>query len=368
MNKLTTITLFSFFALRSFACSNHDALKDLEHMRTMLLNNHPGVYNDQDPDFVTHLNKNFDESSHKIKESSDSEEHNSILTYFAKSFNDSHLCVSFNQSPTNTNPAPHKKRKPFYSVGLQNDVQWIALPTFMPNEDEQKTLKDIIANLATLRSHKLIIFDVHGNSGGNSFWAKSIVENLFGESYATEMINLAEKDISVEWRASKDNIDYLKKLYLSFEKQYGMDSEPTQWLTKIINDLQQAHNQDLPLCTSNENAKSTISSNNNVNPVLAKIVIVTDKCCGSACLDFIDYVKAMKHDVTLFGQTTGTDTVYMEVHTTDLPSKKGTFSFPIKVYRNRPRGNNVPYNADISYDGDMNDTIALQQAVIKHFC
>ena len=362
MNK----TIFFLLALPLIIYGN-DALIDLEFMHTMLLNNHPGVYNSEDPHFITHLNQAFAESSAKINNSSCPDECCSLLTDFAKSFNDSHLRVSFNQCSTDNNPSPLKKRKPFYSISLQDNIQWISLPTFLPNDDEQKILNDIIASLATMRSHKLIIFDVHGNGGGNSFWGKTIVENLFGESYATAMIDYTEKDTYVEWRASKDNIEYLKKLHLLFTAQNNINNETVQWLTKTVNDLQQAYDQGLLLCRSNDSTPSIPSKNSGDNPVTAKIVVVTDKGCGSACLDFIDYLKAMQHDIILFGQPTGADTVYMEVHTTDLPSKKGTFSFPMKVYRNRPRGNNVPYYPDITYRDDMNDTAKLQQAILHFF-
>jgi hypothetical protein len=40
----------------------------------------------------------------------------------------------------------------------------------------------------------------------------------------------------------------------------------------------------------------------------------------------------------------------MEVRTVDLPSGLGTFSYPIKVYRNRSRGDNVPYMPNIECD------------------
>src|SRR5207244_2118013 len=162
----------------------------------------------QDPYFVAHLNNAFAENSEKIKNCFYTDECFPMLIDFAKSFNDSHLRVSFNQD--STGPTPLKKHKPFYSISLQKNIQWISLPTFLPDDDEQKKLKDIIVNLPSMRSHKLIIFDIHGNGGGNSFWGKNIVTNLFGESYAQSMIDLTEKDISVEWRASKDNIDYLK--------------------------------------------------------------------------------------------------------------------------------------------------------------
>jgi len=69
----------------------------------------------------------------------------------------------------------------------------------------------------------------------------------------------------------------------------------------------------------------------------------------SACLDFIDEIKAVDPKALLIGQTTHADTVYMEVRAVDVPSNIGKLQFPIKVYRNRVRGNNVAYVSDITY-------------------
>ena len=349
------------------AYSNNDALMDLEYVYTSLLDNHPGVYNNEDPDFIAHLHYAFNEYTQKINVACP-HEFCSILTDFANSFNDKHLTVSFHNHVINKSTPT--KRKEFCNLSLQKDIQWIALPTFSPNSGEQKILEDIIANMSSLRSCKIIIFDVRGNGGGNSYWGKTIVTQLFGESYAKAMIEYAGRHVYVEWRASKKNIDYLKQLYPSFEAQYGINGEVTQWLTITINNLQQAYDQGLLLYSDKKTVNNDIVQTTHVidNPVKAKIVVITDKGCGSACLNFIDYLKAMQHDVILFGQPTGADTLYMEIQTMDLPSKQGTFCFPMKVYRNRPRGNNVSFVPDILYEADMHETTMLQQAMIKYFC
>lgn len=54
-------------------------------------------------------------------------------------------------------------------------------------------------------------------------------------------------------------------------------------------------------------------------------------------------------------------TEYMEVRMMPLPSGNSFLRLPIKVYRNRPRGHNVPYTPDILYAGDMKDTKAIQE-------
>jgi hypothetical protein len=368
MKKLFKITILLFsvpFAIPFY----QDTLTDLQYMHTTLLNNHPGVHNDEDPDFIKHLDNSFIESFKKIKNASDANECNSILIDFAKSFNDSHLRLSLHNCSEKNSMHDLISRKNFYTINLKENIQWITLPTFSPNDPEQKILNDIIENLPTIRSYKTIIFDLRGNGGGNSYWGKLIVEKLFGQTYAKKMIENANKNVYVEWRASKDNIAFLKNLYMSFQKDFGIDGPATQWLNTVIQDLQQAYDQGLPLCRSKKivnNANVTFEDPSIYNPVRAKIIIIIDQKCASACLDFIDYLKAMNHDIVLFGETTGADSVYMEIQEVNLPSKKGTFCFPMKVYRNRIRGNNVPYYPDISYNGNINDTTHLKDVILKY--
>ena len=49
----------------------------------------------------------------------------------------------------------------------------------------------------------------------------------------------------------------------------------------------------------------------------------------------------------------------MEQRTVPLPSGLGDFSFPIKVYRNRIRQDNQPYNPDIEVDTQDTENLEL---------
>ena len=95
------------------------------------------------------------------------------------------------------------------------------------------------------------------------------------------------------------------------------------------------------------------------------MVAIIDQHCGSACLDFLDGLKAMDVNVIFIGETTGADSVYMELRTVTLPSGQGILGLPIKVYRNRVRGHNVPHEPTIQYNGNLKDTQELQNFVLK---
>lgn len=95
-----------------------------------------------------------------------------------------------------------------------------------------------------------------------------------------------------------------------------------------------------------------------------KVIVITDSVNVSAALDFIDELKLMTKEVMLIGQKTKADRVYMEVRSLPLPSGAGIFSFPIKVYRNRPRLDNEPYYPNIEFK-DIHNTPALQGFILE---
>jgi len=72
----------------------------------------------------------------------------------------------------------------------------------------------------------------------------------------------------------------------------------------------------------------------------------------------------MTKKVILIGQKTKADRVYMEVRSLPLPSGSGTFFFPIKVYRNRPRLDNEPYVPNIEFK-DVANTPALKSFILE---
>lgn len=95
------------------------------------------------------------------------------------------------------------------------------------------------------------------------------------------------------------------------------------------------------------------------NEVTAKVILLTDGHCASACLDFADLLLAMP-GVIHIGSVTSGDTSYMEVRDITLPSGVAGLSLATKVYRNRPRGYNEFYTPRYVWEGEMSDTVGLK--------
>jgi hypothetical protein len=95
------------------------------------------------------------------------------------------------------------------------------------------------------------------------------------------------------------------------------------------------------------------------------IALVTDEACASACLDFADLVRSVPGAVHL-GRTTSADTVYIDTGWHKLPSGNLLF-LPLKVWRNRTRGNNEALVPDVPLALDGVNEAATRRAVLASF-
>ncbi len=341
------------------------AQQDLDFIHDAIRDNHPGMYNELDPDFKEHFSLHYQIAQDQLKACATDEQKIETIRSFITSFNDAHMQIRYKEFQKNSTHE-QVKRNPFAITDLDNSVCWITLPTFQPNAQEKESFQTIIDTLAqkqqTFTSNDCIVFDIRGNGGGNSMFARDIVFALFGQDYARYCADTLYKDVSVDWRASQGNITYFQQV----KEKNSSDSQQTefvQWLNHVIEGMQQALSDEKIYFTQKNNKQDEVLSEQPINPLKARIIVIVDNRCFSAALDFIDYLKAMDHSVILIGETTGADSLYMDINQSELPSKKGNFALPMKVYRNRIRGHNEPYIPDIVYQGDINDTVALQQFV-----
>ena len=103
------------------------------------------------------------------------------------------------------------------------------------------------------------------------------------------------------------------------------------------------------------------------DPVTGEVYLLTDWSCGSACLDFVDIMRRLP-GVRHIGLPTAADSVYLELGMdADLPSGLAVFAYPLKVYRNRARGNNEWYEPEIKWPGGrMTDEAVVQWISTLH--
>ncbi len=341
---------------------NTTAKQDIVAFKQAIMDNHPGVFNAEDPEFMMILNTGYEESLLAADQVYLKEDYLKVLRDYAHLFDDPHLGIS----PTDEFDVPASKisagaacSSHFGIAELEPDMFWISLPTFEPNQEQQKNLESIIQRLPDLAQSKLIIFDLRDNGGGNSAWGNKIGEALFGKDYFRSL----QRPASVWWQVSTGNIDFLQSYVTTFEKQFGIDSKEYEWAATTHYGMKKAQ-------TAGHNfyvveRRSDANDFPIQNPVKAHLVAIIDEECASASLDFLDFLRVVEPPVLFVGRTTAADTIYMDVRSVILPSGYARLTFPMKMYTQRMRGNRQAYHPDIVYDGDMNNTQELQKFIFS---
>jgi len=250
---------------------------------------------------------------------------------------------------------------------IKPGVFWINLSTFFPKELEIKQLQDVIAavkeNSEALRQSKIIVFDVRWNHGGSSVWGKNLLESIWGEGFVDRLPNMSGK--ADDWRASTDNINFFKQIRSERMKlwEWEEDSFAIHYIDDVIAGMSEALDRG-----DNYHHKPSdfVSDEKSIRPeeVKPKIYLLSDGACGSACLDFADWVLSIP-EAELIGTQTFADTEYIENRKVTLPSNKVKFYFSMKVIRGRLRGSNEPYRPRHRWNGQNWDTKALQDWVLE---
>jgi hypothetical protein len=367
------IIIFSFSALTGgylLYCMNtasllttEELIQDLDFIYKTINQNHPGIYNKYDPQFKDNLEIFYNNAKQSLFKLSDTNQQKKTITNFAKNFDDSHLSIHWYEDQQK-NSVSNKRQQKFQITSMHDQAIWLTLPTFHLNNEQSQEFNELLKILPELRNKQLLIFDLRGNQGGNSDYGSQIIDTLFGKEYAEQKRHEANKSIFVDWRASQDNLSYINSLFEHYQNSSLKDV--AIWLKSITDGLRQSLiNQD-PYYREYF-VIDNIANNHSIppHPVAAKIIVVIDSSNVSAALDFIDELKMMKSEIMLIGQKTKADRLYMEVRTVGLPSNQGTFSFPIKIYRNRPRADNQPYLPDLEYE--TIDAEKLQKHILEMF-
>lgn len=189
---------FSIIFLTSCQNDNHRN-SDLKYIYNEIQENHPGIFNKEDPTFKENLKHNYLKANKAFYETSQNPKQ--IIEAFISTFNDTHLSVNWYNKTPKIIPSNFK---PFQIKYFLKNIVWIDLPNFDLTESQQQEFNSLLAVIKNFRKKNIIVFDLRGNQGGNS-------------DYGTQQKNLAYKNVYVDWRVSLNNLNHVKNLY----KQYS---------------------------------------------------------------------------------------------------------------------------------------------------
>jgi hypothetical protein len=259
--------------------------------------------------------------------------------------------------------ASHRTAEPIGMRTLPDGTVWIALSDFDGDLDKPaaKALTPLIADIAAKRATILaaprVVLDLRGNNGGNSTWAIRIAEAMWGKD-AVEKVNV--ESTAVDWRASAGVVERLQEIKTMYETHPGTPSNDIGWITSVLHGVNAAMAAHKPYFRETYDQRPPTPKPPATH---ARIYMVTDYGCASACLDGADTFTAL--GAIHVGEETSADTLYMDVRQVKLPSGYGALSVAMKVYRGRPRGNNVPLKPRYPYPGDVADTPSLERWITE---
>lgn len=248
---------------------------------------------------------------------------------------------------------------------LADGTRWYSISSFNgdPEGATAKALRPVIADMtrerAAIVAAPRIVLDLRGNGGGSSEWSQQIARVIWGRASVDRAEVSSE---AVDWRASAGNLTTLQGYKAAWQASPDGSPEAIAWAGKIADGIAGARARGEPLWRDTSDGAAPVKVDEPpVAPPTARVFVLTDWGCGSACLDAVDLWTAL--GAVQAGQDTSADTLYMDVREKMLPSGVAQAVVPMKVYRGRKRGANEPAVPRYRYTGDMRDDAALARWV-----
>lgn len=255
----------------------------------------------------------------------------------------------------------HRNRYDF-----RDKVLWIRAANFMLSPDEAKDLEKMLKELATLRDVRLIVFDMRENTGGDSQVGQQIFDAATGGlEFDTSGLGRLPP-VYAQWRVSDISISGVAHYVGVMSGRYGSNDPRTQEVKLILAKLRDAKSAGKNWVDSPGGPRLTRAEialrHGRLRRFDGAVAVITDGSCASACLDFVDQIRLVPGSVQL-GQSTASDTVYIERAPVPLPSGN-VLAMPMKVWRNRVRGDGEALVPDIPLNVDFNNDEAVRAAVL----
>jgi hypothetical protein len=266
---------------------------------------------------------------------------------------------------TRTRPAPRIERRNAYS--FEDGVLWIRAQNFQPNPRQVKELDAMLREIEALKGVRTIVFDARGNGGGSSGVGNQII------IAATGGMDFDQNDLErlprfhAQWRVSDIALKGLDSYVDIMRQRYGDDNPITRDTVQRRESMRQARQAGQDWIDQDSGPRLSRADiaqrHGHLRRFDGKVAVIADNTCASACLDFVDVVRLIPGSIQ-FGQTTGSDTLYLEAgNRVTLPSGNHLI-MPMKVWRNRVRGDGEPMAPDIPLQVDMRDDAAVRAATL----
>lgn len=245
---------------------------------------------------------------------------------------------------------------------LENDIFWVTLPTFQLSRIQVSEFERVLRELTTVGSSSAVVFDVRGNSGGDSLLAEKLLRSLYGNIPVTIAHERISRNTYADWRVSSIAVQELT-IRLDALDRVGRHGDPTYLATQELRELMEKAFASKTQWVRQPNAPDAMDTPDSTG-FDGRLAILTDASCGSACLNFVELSRNLPGALHL-GKPTDADTNYLDITEVTLPSGF-RFRLPLKIWRNRPRKSNEPLIPHVIYKGPMTDQTKVREWVSEN--
>ncbi|MBC7792801.1 MAG: hypothetical protein H7Z43_03765 [Clostridia bacterium] len=241
-----------------------------------------------------------------------------------------------------------------------NSMYWVTLPAMGAPFDSpqyQDLISDVHDQADALRASEVVVIDVRSNSGGRAEWGTAIANAIWGQEY----VRSHASDATLDMRVSATTVAFISTP-ASRKAEEGY-ARLENWDPLDVDSLRSAYDAkrpwiSFPVYPGTQNDRDRKAP----NPVRAKVVLLTDTWCVSACLMFVDLVFDMGETLHV-GLPTNADTMYTGVRKQTLETDNATLTMPTEVFRRRKRAANQTYVPKHIWHGEVSDTYAIEHWV-----
>lgn len=242
------------------------------------------------------------------------------------------------------------------------DGAWVTLGYFDPADaDQASAFHAAIAAAPSLREKRFIILDVRGNGGGPYNWFMGYLRGLYGAAYADHYAT-ARLRIRAVYR--------LSPAYVALDDESLAQEDALNTPADLPYEGGTASN-DAALARAKAAGEAIFKAAPiaiergapPANPVRAKVYVLTDYGCASACIGLVDELKLFP-GVDQIGLPTRVDSRSGTSVEIDLPSGLATAYIAAMTRDGRERDDNVPQVPSIRFNGDIRDDQAVERWII----
>lgn len=232
---------------------------------------------------------------------------------------------------------------------------WISIPIFahgLPTQGTTTTiwLNNIADQIKKYRNDRVIVFDLRGNTGGDPKYMRPIIMNLYGKPYLRYLGQrfIWNKPEKIMFLATKKNLQHMIRSGSPVQMIAGMKS--------AIEKKEKSYIYEQQILSGGKSS--------DVNPVKAKVVLLTDGRCGSECNSFVLAMRSIPGVVQVGGPTAPvTDSTWNAVKV--FPDNASAIVYPTGLILSPKVNSGVPIFPKYTYHGDLGDTLAVTKWIRK---